>query len=93
MGKKNFDYEKSLLKINLTSLEERRISLCLNLAKRATMNNRTKKMFPLIKEQRTNKRRFTEKFIVNKARTKIYKQSAIPFLQNLLNENNKQKYF
>ena len=92
MGRKNFNYKESLLKLNLTSLEERRTSLCLNFAKRATMNNRTKKMFPLRKEQRTNTRRFTEKFIVNKARTKRYQQSTIPFLQNLLNENYKQKH-
>ena len=92
MGRKNFNYKESLLKLNLTSLEERRTSLCLNFAKRATMNNRTKKMFPLRKEQRTNTRRFTEKFIVKKARTKIYQQSTIPFLQNLLNENYKQKH-
>ena len=46
-------------------------------------------MFPLRKENRNDKRRFTEKYIVNKANTKRYQQSTIPFLQKLLNENQK----
>ena len=43
-------------------------------------------MFPIRKEKRDYKRRFPEKYHVNKAKTKIYQLSAIPFLQKLLNK-------
>ena len=46
-------------------------------------------MFPIRKEKRDYKRRFPEKYHVNKAKTKIYQQSAIPFLQKLLNKNHR----
>ena len=87
IGGKNFDYQASLKKLQLSSLEERRTKLCLNFAKGATLNSRTNQMFPIRKEIRKNRRRFTEKYFVNKAKTKRYQQSAIPFLQNLLNKN------
>ena len=44
-------------------------------------------MFPLRHEKRSFKRRTTEKYIVRKAKTKRLKNSAIPYLQNLLNNN------
>ena len=44
-------------------------------------------MFPLRHEKRINKRRKTEKYIVRKAITNGLKNSAIPYLQNMLNKN------
>ena len=58
IGGKNFDYQASLKKLQLSSLEERRTKLCLNFAKRATLNSRTNQMFPIRKEIRTNRRKF-----------------------------------
>ena len=86
MGRKNFNYIESL---KLPTLQDRRSKLCYNFAKRATLNWKANKMFPIRKEKRENKRRFTEKYHVNKAKTKRYQQSAIPFLQKLLNEKHK----
>ena len=36
------------------------------------------------------KRRLTEKFKVNYARTDRYRKSALPFMQNLLNDESKK---
>ena len=47
-------------------------------------------MFPLRHEKRSFKRRTTEKYIVRKAKTKRLKNSAIPYLQNLLNKNHNE---
>ena len=87
MGRQNFIYIGSLEKLKLTTLEDRRTTQSYNFAKRATLNRKTNKMFPNRKEKRENKRRFTKKYHVNKAKTKRYQQSAIPFLQKLLNKN------
>ena len=37
------------------------------------------------------KKRKEKKFVVNKAHTERYKKSAIPYMQNLLNEENESK--
>ena len=38
------------------------------------------------------KRRKEQKFVVNKANTRRYKRSAIPYMQNLLNIENDRKH-
>ena len=87
MGKRHVNYESSLLKLNLQKLTERREDLSMNFALRTTMNKKVRHMFPLRHEKRSFKRRTTEKYIVRKAKTKRLKNSAIPYLQNLLNKN------
>ena len=90
MGKRHVNYESSLLKLNILKLTERREDLSLNFAKRTTMNKKIRHMFPLRKEIRLSKRRKTEKYVVRKARTNRLKNSAIPYLQNLLNKNHNE---
>ena len=50
-----------------------------------------KKLFPLEKHGHQMKKRSQALFKVNKARTSRYKDSAIPYLQRLLNEEFKQR--
>ena len=52
-----------------------------------------KHMFPLRKEYRNAKRRFTEMFVVKKANTQRLKNSSIPYMQKLLNENQLKKSY
>ena len=47
-------------------------------------------MFPLRSEVRDQKRRFTEKYKVNKANTHRLKISAIPYMQGLLNKHERK---
>ena len=60
MSRYNFNFIESLEKHELTILEDRRTTLSYNFAKRATLNRKTNKMFPIRKEKRENTRRFTE---------------------------------
>ena len=87
MGKIHTNYENSLKLLGLKTLKERRIKLCLNFAKKTTRSVKMKHMFPLRKEYRNAKRRFTEMFVVKKANTQRLKNSSIPYMQKLLNEN------
>ena len=50
-----------------------------------------KEMFPLNVKNTELKIRFKETYKVNKANTERYKQSAIPYLQNLLNEDEQNR--
>ena len=57
--------------------------------KRTSNNKQVKDMFPINIRKGMNTRR-KEKYMVQKAHTNRLKKSAIPYMQNLLNE---QKYF
>ena len=48
-------------------------------------------MFPIRKETRNNKKRFTEMFAVKRANAKCLMKSFIPYMQKLLNENYLEK--
>ena len=81
-------------KLGLESLEERRENLCLQFAKKCLSNNRVKGLFPQKTTNQSEKLRKPEKFKVNFARTTRLKNSAIPNMQRLLNEdaNRQTKY-
>ena len=87
LGNKNLDYEKSLAKLNMETLKERREYLCLSFALKCTRNTKTKHMFPeSIKIHQMETRR-PEKYQVQHANTERLKKSAVIYMQNLLNEN------
>ena len=92
MGQNHSDYETSLKELHLEKLSKRRNSLCLNFAKRTISNPKMKHMFPIRKEERNQKRRHTEFYIVKKANTERLKKSAIPHMQNLLNKYKHENY-
>ena len=80
------DYESALKILGLKTLEERRYSLCLNFAKKATKHPVAKEMFPLnsFSEHST---RHQEKYKVQMARTSRLRDSSIPQMQRLLNSD------
>ena len=86
MGHDYKDYETSLDKLKLPTLSLRRNELCRTFAKRTLLNTKMRHMFPLRNETRELKRRKTEKYKVNRANTERYKNSSIPFMQHLLNQ-------
>jgi hypothetical protein len=49
-------------------------------------------MFPKRREFRHTKRRFTEKYKVKKTNTERYRNSAVPYMQTLLNENYRKNH-
>ena len=88
MGEKYQSYRKSLNFLNLDTLEDRREKLCIRFAKNALRNEKACKMFPLNEKQHTMITRKPEIFKVQKTKTERLKNSAIIYMQNLLNKEN-----
>ena len=61
----------------------------MNFAKKCLINRKVQSMFP----SRINKRslRYNNKYLVKFATTERYRKSAIPYMQNLLNEQQNEK--
>ena len=91
MGSDYISYPHALTALNIDPLHIRREKLCLNMALRTCSNKRMKSMFPLRNELRYHKRRFTEKYKVNRENTQRLKSSSIPYMQGLLNEQARKK--
>ena len=79
-------YKHALIMTGLETLEDRREMLCLRFANNCLKSEKTKNMFPL-NEKTYMPTRQREKFTVNKANTERYKNSAIPYMQRLLNNS------
>ena len=89
MGNKYSDYDNALKFLQIDRLSERRKKLCLNFAKKSIKHEKAGKIFPL--KQFKKKLRSNELFKVNFASTERYQKSTIPFLQSLLNKEEKSK--
>ena len=81
------NYSNALSLSGLKSLIERRKELCLRFAKACLKNQQTNSMFPLnpISNSYDIHTRHREKFLVTKCNTTRLKNSAIPYMQSLLN--------
>ena len=84
-------YEKGLAQLGLQKLESRREELCLNFALKCAKNTKMKHMFPLNSKAHTMNTRTEEKYVVQHANTDRLKNSAIIYMQNMLNENERIK--
>ena len=90
LGSRYESYTKALNILNLEPLEERREYLCLKFAQKCTLNDKTKKMFTTNEKTHNMEMRNSEKFQVLHANTERLKKSAVIFMQNLLNEQNRK---
>ena len=81
-------YSNALSLTGLKPLFQRRNELCIRFAKACTKNDLTKAMFPPNPISYDVMTRHREKFQVTKCKTKRFQNSAIPFMQNLLNAEN-----
>ena len=75
----------------METLDERRETLCLNFAKRCLKNEKARKMFPMNYKEHAMKTRNNDLYKVQHANTERFKNSALIYMQNLLNEDNKLK--
>ena len=77
-------YQEALQVTGLETLKSRRNKLCLSFAKKCTKSELTNDIFPL----NTNlaNTRNPEMFHVTPAKTERLKNSAIPYMQRLLND-------
>ena len=77
------DYPTALTTTGLLSLSDRRTLLCKNFAENCTKSDKMCHMFPL--NPSTVETRHQEKYYVQPASTGRLKDSAIPYMQRLLN--------
>ena len=87
LGKDYDGYEKSLGVLNMESLEQRRESIALKFVKNGLKNHNFSKLFPLRKVNHGMSARNSERYHVKIAKTGRFKDSAVPFLQRLLNKD------
>ena len=85
------NYEDALKMLDLDSLKERRRKQCLKFAKDCLKHEKMKMLFPLNVQNNETKTRHKETYKVNKAYTERYRQSAVPYMQRLLNEDERIK--
>ena len=86
MGSSYQRYKKSLGILDLKTLSERREHLCLKFAQSCVKNPKLNDMFPTNIKQHKMETRKQEVYKVEHANTERYKNSAIIYMQNLLNE-------
>ena len=79
-------YEQALQTLMLAKLSDRREKLCLKFAKKAAENPLTCDLFPLNEAEGVETRN-QDKYKVQFANTGRLKDSAVPYLQRLLNSN------
>ena len=84
-------YENALKRLNLKSLEQRRIELCLEFAKNNIKNGNLNDLLNENASKHEMKTRTHEKFNVLNANTDRMKKSSVIFMQNLLNKELKEK--
>ena len=91
LGDKYISYQNALDVMKMDSLEARRQHLCLKFAKQCIKNEKLRNMFPRNQSNHRMEMRSGEKFVVKKAKTERYRKSAIPCMQRLLNDSEKEK--
>ena len=89
LGNSYRGYRKSLNILQMDSLKDRREHLCLNFALKCIKNPKTKDIFPENSKEHKMITRNPNRFKVNHANTSRFRNSAIIYMQNLLNKNEK----
>jgi hypothetical protein len=87
LGRAYEGYENALLKLDIKSLEERRLDLCLKFVKKSAKDDKYKHWFVKADAAtvKTRSQEFSKPYKPVHTRTDRYKDSPLPFLTNLLN--------
>ena len=80
-------YNEALVTLGLQTLTDRRQKLILGFAQRSLADDILRDLFPIRRKIHGMETRNTEQLRVNKANTNRYKNSPIPVMQNMLNQN------
>ena len=86
MGSEYESYEEALKWSGLERLSERREKKCLKFGLKSLLHPVHSKMFPVNPKTSLHGTRNKEHFTVNWAKSESYRQSAIPYIQRMLNE-------
>ena len=87
LGKDYESYEQALGLIKIDSLNQRRETMALKFAKNSQNDPNFSKLFPLRKVNHHMKVRNKERYLITPSNTKRYQESAVPYLQGLLNKD------
>ena len=85
------NYETALDKLNLDTLEERRVKLSLTFDKNCQKTDQTKDLFKHREKIHNMELRCSEQYDVNNSNTQRYQNSAVPYMQRLLNKDLKER--
>ena len=91
LGKRYTSYSDALKMLDMKSLEDRRLSLCLKFARKCLEVKKLKKMFPKKMTVHDMSKRNFEHYKVNRTLTKRYLNSAVPQMQRILNSDKKKR--
>ena len=84
-------YSNALDITGIPTLFERRAQLCLKFAKSCLKNEEMRNIFPTNDVPSNMETRFREKYKVTASRTERLKNSAVPYMQRLLNQDSAKK--
>ena len=80
------DYKNGLKTLGIETLFERREKLCLKFAKKCLKIENFRKLFPLKKKVHDMEKRKVEKYFIKNVNTERFRNSAIPVMKKMLNE-------
>ena len=83
-------YGEALEILNIQSLKKRREMLCLRFAQKSLKTKKTSQMFKIHTKKHKMKLRSTAKYKNTNAKTVRMKKSAIPYMENLLNNQHEE---
>ena len=89
LGNKYTGYQRSLLKLDILSLSDRREQLCLQFALKCTRNPGTNNIFTENKKIHETLTRKPQKYFVQHVNTTKLQNLSIIYMQHLLNEHAK----
>ena len=87
LGKDYLNYEEALGELKLENLDERREAMAIKFVKKSLENSNFSKLFPLREVKHGMRVRKSEKYVVKTSKTNRHKDSAVPYLQKLLNKD------
>ena len=91
LGERYENYEEALKVLRMDSLERRRERLCLKFAKQCLRHEKLRELFPKNERIHNMEKRHCEKYVVKKAMTERYRNSAVVSMQRLLNQSENEK--
>ena len=91
VGQSYVTYEDALFKLGLQSLEERREAMCFKFAKQCLKIEKLRGLFPRRVSGHDMFKRDSDTFDIVKPKTSRYQLSAIPVMQKMLNNAEREK--
>ena len=91
VGQSYMTYEDALAKLGLQSLEKRREAMCFKFAKQCLKIEKLKGLFPRRVSSHDMFKRDSDTFDIVKPKTSRYQFSAIPVIQKMLNNAEREK--